>query len=163
MVSGPLLWIQVRYPRIHKSNDPACRGNSHGSATTEDCPWLAIESRNQRLQQMRVGIVVRLRNPNILSSRQPHAFVPLLERTPRVFLVELHSHSGIGGILAKNRLALVGGAVVQQDQLEILKRLSQHAIDPLPQKARVVIVRDNDANGGHAGRSASPESPSFAF
>ena len=45
--------------------------------------------------------------------------------------------------LKRNGSAVVGGTVIQQDQLEILKALPQDAIDTLPQEPGMVIVRND--------------------
>jgi glycosyltransferase involved in cell wall biosynthesis len=50
--------------------------------------------------------------------------------------------------LTPSRTSLMG-TIVQQENFEILVRLSQHTFDSLPEKARVVIIRDANANFRH--------------
>jgi len=73
----------------------------------------------------------------------------LFEGAAGIDFVEFSTHAGIGSVFAKNRAAFVGGAVVEQDQFEILERLPQDSVEALAQVPCVVVIRNDDANGGH--------------
>ena len=110
---------------------------------------ISLKYSHQPLEQPRVGIIVRFRNPDVFSLCQAHALVPLLEWAAGIYAVKLESYSGIARVVLENRSAFVGRAVVQQDQLEILIGLPQHALDPRLEEARVIVIRDDDANCRH--------------
>src|SRR5262249_44546510 len=78
-----------------------------------------------------------------------HAFVPLLERASRISLIEFDRYVWMVRIRIQNFPALVGRTVVQQDQLKVLTRLRQDAVQPFAQISRMFVVRNNDANFGH--------------
>ena len=59
---------------------------------------------------------------------------------------------GMGGVALEDAAALVGGAVIQQDELEVLKVLREDALESLLEVARLVVVRydDRDEGGVHS-------------
>ena len=59
---------------------------------------------------------------------------------------------GMGGVALQDAAAIVGGAVIQQDELEVLKVLREDALESLLEVARIVVVRydDRDEGGVHS-------------
>src|ERR1700719_929601 len=98
---------------------------------------------------MLVGVVIGFGNPNVPSACEPDAFVPLFECAAGIDLVEFNCDSRIASIAGENRPAVIGRAIVQQDQFKILERLVQDAFYAFWQEARVAVIRDDYANFWH--------------
>src|SRR5271154_7120952 len=98
---------------------------------------------------MYVSVVVRFCDPDVLSLSESHAFIPLFEWAAGVDFVEFEAYPWIGARFAQDEAAVVSGAIVQQYQLEVLERLREDRVDAASQEARVIVVRNDNANCGH--------------
>ena len=86
--------------------------------------WVALQAADQRPQQLRQGHVVALGYPEVLAPVQPDAPLPLQEGIAGVLLVGNDmADVRMVLILVDDRQAVVGRAVVKDDELEVLKLL----------------------------------------
>src|SRR5579863_7481749 len=107
---------------------------------------------------MDVGIVVGFCDPDVLSLSESNALIPLFEWAAGVDLVEFEAYAWIGDRFSQDEAAVVSGAIVQQYQFEVLERLREDRVDAASQEARVIVVRNDNANCGHMKKVQGPES-----
>ena len=79
-----------------------------------------LKDRNQAFEEAGFGVIIGFSDPDILTLSKPHALVPLLERAAGVRLIEFDPRARIACVLLQDGATLVRGAIVQQNQFEIL-------------------------------------------
>lgn len=84
-VSGPMSEACVGVPR-----HLAVRIDLPGATTDESHLRLGVEHRNQTCEEMRVGVIVGLGDPDVFAASETNAFVPLFESSAGILLVELY-------------------------------------------------------------------------
>lgn len=120
--------------------------NLHRPAETESvvmgCQWL-----DKFFQKRCLAMVVTLRYPYDITSGKFHAFLPLPERGAGVSIVIHHlRHLRVVPVPIYHLATVVGRAVIEDDDLDILVGLPQHAPHALVEEACVVVVGDNDGD-----------------
>lgn len=92
-------------------------------------------------EEGRGGFIVALGNPDVLALCQFKSFVPLHEGRPAVlFVVDDMRHAGVVAVCLDDVTAVVGGAVVENDDLEIVVGLVEYRVDASVQKAGVAVI-----------------------
>ena len=95
-----------------------------------------------------MGKIVRFGNPNVLALGQIHTLFPLPEWTARIVFVKAGTYSSIlRGVPFYYLTAVVGGAIIEDDNLNIIVGLMKNALNPLWQKAGVVVIGNYYAYG----------------
>jgi hypothetical protein len=79
--------------------------------------------------------------------------MPLLEGASAVLDVQDRLNPQVIGILLDDLAAVIGRGIVENDQLEILKRLLQDAIEPPGQVPGVIVIRGDDGDSRHIASS----------
>src|SRR5208282_3999821 len=108
-----------------------------------------IQSIDEGLQQRGVRVIVRFGEPEIFTIRLAKPQVPLLEGTAVILCIESGSHILKPGVRFNDFATIVRGSIVKDEELEVLKRLGQDAIDALGQVPCVIIVRRDDRDSRH--------------
>jgi len=95
-----------------------------------------------------MGKIVRFGNPNVLALGQIHTLFPLPEWTARIVFVNTGTNSPIlRGVPFHYLTAVVGGAIIEDDNLYISVSLMKNALNPLWQKAGMVVIGNYYAYG----------------
>src|SRR6185437_129750 len=149
IVRRPADGVDTREVKVRESVELILSGNTPRAAIRKGNLRVGIEDSDQAFEQLFVGIVIGLGDPDVLAAREADAFIPLPERAAGIGVVDFDSYSRVARIRREDQAAVVGGAVVEQNDFEILERLLQDAIDALAQKARVIVIRYDDAYFWH--------------
>ena len=113
---------------------------------------MIIEHSRQSGQQGRQRQIVALRDPDVVAPCMLQAERPLSERAAAVFGIDdARRYVGVVAIVVYYSLTVVGAAVIQQDDLDVLNRLRQYGIDALAKEPRVVVARYDDGDFGWHG------------
>src|SRR5580704_12069919 len=99
--------------RIPEAIQAIVRGDTPRAAVSKRYARTGVQYRRQPFQKAFVGVVIRFRDPDVFSLREPNTFIPLFEWASGIGLVEFQMHTWIGGILAENSAAVVSRAIVQ--------------------------------------------------
>ena len=104
----------------------------HGAHVRHHGLGLGLEDADELLQELGCAAVITLRDPYVAATRQRQPPLPLGEGATAVVLIgDVVADLGMGGIALEDAAALVGRAVVQQDELEVLEALPEDALDAL--------------------------------
>lgn len=102
---------------------------------------IGIELRHAAFEERRIGVVVALGDPDVLSLREREPLAPLGEgRTAVAVVVDDLLDARVVPVTFDHLAAPVRRAVVEQHYLEIGVGLREHRVDALPEIGRVTIV-----------------------
>ena len=112
-----------------------------------------IQSIDEGLQQRAIRVIVRFGEPYVFTFRLAKPQFPLLEGTAVVLRVESRPHTWVPGVRLNDLATIVRGGIVEDEELEVLKRLVQNAIEALGKIPGVIIIRRDDSDFGRVSRS----------
>ena len=133
-------------------NHTPCFVHFPGIAPRKPNSRVGLQTADESLQEPPIREVVGLCDPDVLPLSQIDPPIPLGKYTSRVAVVFEDSDPFAGEVVAKHILAVVGRSIVEIDDLKVLIGLQEDAVDPLPQKAGIVVVGNDDGDGGSGHR-----------
>jgi len=119
-----------------------------GLAVGQFNTFVALNGIHEVCKQVNMGKVVRFGNPNVLAPGQIHPLFPLPEWATRIVCVKTGANSLILRCVPFYHLtAVVGGAIIKDNDLNIIVSLMKNALNPLWQKAGMVVIGNYYAYG----------------
>src|SRR5215471_7502632 len=132
-------WKHMQAKRPPRRVDPVDR------APDETHLRISLHEIDFPLQSLRKTHVIGVHDSNVRASRMRACRIPRLRQTTRRDLVN-PDPAVFGCVAGRNRFGVVGGAEVNNDELEICERLPQNALHRLSEKTFNIAYCHGDRN-----------------
>lgn len=120
-----------------------------GLAVGDGGEGVGVELLDEGLQECGVCDVVAFSDPDVFALGGLDASVPLDEGAAGVGVVEQELDVWQVCVGLDDLSAVVGGAVVEDEDVEVAVGLVEYAVDALAEVVSVVVVGDDDSDVGH--------------